>query len=412
MRRVKISIVMPVYNVEKYLVEALDSIRKQTFKCFEVILVDDGSNDKSAEICDKYCILDERFQVIHQVNSGAALARNVGAKKASGKYIIFLDADDVFKLNFFKKMYIAAEENSADVCICGFEEIDINGRVLNSNLPNVSRNREAEDYLVTQFLAPWVKLCRRSFLKKKSIEFQNLSSCNDVYYSVCTLLEADRISYVQEELVKYRVRTTKFQISANWGRACDLLLDRYLRNDSLKKRIQIIVMCLKGMVHECKSCADEEKNKELYDFIKNGLINRKECQYIKDKSTENAIYMIMKNEYSKEVINELFSFDKQLMLNGKQILEKLNPYKSIVVWGIGERGKAFLRFCAKNNIMITAVTDKRYCYSKEKNELEYPIVNAAQALHMADLIIAGNDVVYDAIKHNTDITILNLQQFI
>lgn len=415
---IKISIVIPIYNAEKYLYEALDSIKNQTFKNYEVILVDDGSKDKSGKMCDLYCAKDKRFQVIHQDNCGAAIARNNGSNIAKGKYIIFLDADDIFKLDFLEKMYIKAETDKADVCICGYEKIDIYGEVLNTNFPEI-KGRSEEEYLSISFLAPWMKLCRRSFLSEKNIRFQNLSSSNDVYYSVCTILDADKITLVQESLIKYRVTTSENQISANrdprnFGLACELLLKRYTDNYDMKKQTQIVGMCLRGMVIECRYCIDEGKNKALYNFVKDVIISQKNYDYITDKLIKNAICIIKENEYSKELVNDLFSFDRQIPLKDKEkLLRILSNYNKIVLWGIGDRGTQFLRFCLKNDVHIIAITDKKNCDIGQKNSLGYEVIHTSYALQIADLIIACNDVVYNVLKDNDEgIKVLNLQQFI
>lgn len=102
---VKVSIVIPVYNVEKYLRECLDSILNQTLKEFEVILVDDGSPDNSGIICDEYANRDSRFKVIHKINAGVSAARNTGLKEAKGKWVTFIDSDDFVEKTFLENLY-------------------------------------------------------------------------------------------------------------------------------------------------------------------------------------------------------------------------------------------------------------------------------------------------------------------
>ena len=101
----KISVIIPVYNAEQYLEECLNSIRNQTYKELEVILVDDGSTDNSGKICDKYTKVDNRFRVLHINNSGPSYARNIGLKEAQGEYITFVDADDWLATNTLELCY-------------------------------------------------------------------------------------------------------------------------------------------------------------------------------------------------------------------------------------------------------------------------------------------------------------------
>lgn len=120
----KISILMPIYNAEKYLKECFESIRKQSYDDFEVLMVDDGSTDKSGEICDHYCLLDNRFKVKHQINQGSGIARNNAiewAMTTDSEYIAWVDADDLISLDFLQVMLHEIENNpNCDIVQCGY----------------------------------------------------------------------------------------------------------------------------------------------------------------------------------------------------------------------------------------------------------------------------------------------------
>lgn len=115
----KISIIVPVYKVEKYLHKCVDSILKQTFKDFELILVDDGSPDRCGEICDEYARKDNRVRVIHKENGGVSDARNVGIDIAKGEYIGFVDSDDYIELDMYEFLYDYLIKSGSDISICG-----------------------------------------------------------------------------------------------------------------------------------------------------------------------------------------------------------------------------------------------------------------------------------------------------
>lgn len=117
-KSVAVSIIIPVYNVEQYLEQCLDSVVNQQFTDFEVILVNDGSTDQSPEICEKYVALDRRFRLIHQKNAGLAAARQTGLDAAQGDYVAFVDSDDWLEPNMYQKMYNAASESGADIVFC------------------------------------------------------------------------------------------------------------------------------------------------------------------------------------------------------------------------------------------------------------------------------------------------------
>lgn len=119
----KISCIVPVYNVEKYLRRCVDSILNQTFTDFELILVDDGSLDNSPAICDEYAVKDSRIKVIHKVNGGVSSARNVGLDVAKGEWICFVDSDDLIEADYMQKMYEAAINNNSDFIMCGIQQI-------------------------------------------------------------------------------------------------------------------------------------------------------------------------------------------------------------------------------------------------------------------------------------------------
>ena len=115
----KISIIVPIYKTEKYLTRCVDSLREQTLKEIEIILVDDGSPDNSPELCDKLAALDSRIKVIHKKNEGAGLSRNAGLEVAEGEYIGFVDSDDYVEKDMYEKLYLAAEKYDVELVLSG-----------------------------------------------------------------------------------------------------------------------------------------------------------------------------------------------------------------------------------------------------------------------------------------------------
>lgn len=115
-----ISVIVPVYKVENYLRQCLDSIINQTYKNLEIILVDDGSPDNCPKICDEYAKNDKRIKVIHKENGGLSSARNAGLDVCTGEYISFIDSDDIVDKNFIERMYTKSKEYRSDICICNY----------------------------------------------------------------------------------------------------------------------------------------------------------------------------------------------------------------------------------------------------------------------------------------------------
>jgi len=126
----KISVIVPVYNVEKFIKRCLDSIINQTMRDLEIILVNDGSTDNSGKICDEYAQLDNRITVIHKENGGLSSARNTGLDVATGEWISFVDSDDYIEKNMYEVLYKTAIEEDVDICICFFKYLTVDNKML------------------------------------------------------------------------------------------------------------------------------------------------------------------------------------------------------------------------------------------------------------------------------------------
>lgn len=169
----KISVIVPVYNVEKYLNRCIDSILAQTFTDFEVLLIDDGSTDQSGKICDEYGKKDNRVRVFHQINRGVGSARNKGLKNTIGDWICFIDADDFISNKFLEKFYsIISQVKDIDAIICG-----CNSYVTDEQKKELFSFKKAiyntENFISTQYhhLACWGYMFRRNLLIKNHIIF-------------------------------------------------------------------------------------------------------------------------------------------------------------------------------------------------------------------------------------------------
>ena len=116
----KVTVIVPVYNTEKYLPRCVESLMAQTLKELEIIFVDDGSTDSSGRLCDEYASKDNRIHVIHKPNGGVAAARQTGLEAAAGKYVIWADSDDWVEVDMYEKLYQKAQSAQADLTVCGF----------------------------------------------------------------------------------------------------------------------------------------------------------------------------------------------------------------------------------------------------------------------------------------------------
>lgn len=163
-----ISVIVPVYNVENYLRYSINSILNQTYKNLEIILVNDGSTDKSGEICNEYKEIDDRIKVIHKQNGGLADVRNTGITNANGMYIGFVDSDDYIHPSFFEELYNMVTGNNADIAECDFIRINIDDVDNSKNIieaenakkeivTNTETNNEALELLYGPRLKPYIK---------------------------------------------------------------------------------------------------------------------------------------------------------------------------------------------------------------------------------------------------------------
>ena len=170
----KISVIIPIYNVEKYLKRCIESIIKQTYSNLEIILVDDGSPDGCAKICDEYKNKDERIVVIHKKNGGLSDARNAGLKVATGEIISYIDSDDYVDLDMYEKMTKAMEEKNADIVVCGTNIDYEDGHTkVKCEKEEKSFNREEALIELNSFksfdMAVWNKLYKREVVDKIEI---------------------------------------------------------------------------------------------------------------------------------------------------------------------------------------------------------------------------------------------------
>ena len=205
----KISVVIPVHNTGELLNDSIGSILQQTLKEIQVICVDDASNDNlTISLLDEFKNLDERVEVITLENNlGAGGARNVGLEHAVGEYVIAFDSDDYAYPQMLETMYIQCENEHLDMSICGSYNVDLNSKGFVSALVFREKEgitsgcfsvRDLGDYALSYWdTAPWNKLVKRSFLNQYGIVFQEIASCNDVYFSIMCALKAERIMYCQ-----------------------------------------------------------------------------------------------------------------------------------------------------------------------------------------------------------------------
>lgn len=220
MENIKVSVIVAIYNAEKYLKQCLESIQNQTLREIEILCVNDGSTDNSLEIVEKFAEKDARFHVFTKENEGlgGASARNYGLDKAQGTYISILDSDDFFEPDMLEKAYVKAEETEAEIVLFGGCEYDdkngsfrkvasiLNDAVVPEKEVFSYKDCKKDIYQLSQGMA-WNKLYRRSFLAKYNLRFQRIKYTDDAYFTFAHMVLAKRIAAIKETLCYYRVNT-------------------------------------------------------------------------------------------------------------------------------------------------------------------------------------------------------------
>ena len=205
----QITIILPVYNVEKYLPQCLDSIINQTFKDFECICVNDGSTDSSLSILQEYASRDNRIKIINQKNGGSSVARNTGIKNVNTKYITFIDSDDWIAENYLEILYNKIEETNADIVRASykfyFQEENSYKSAKIREIHKINTNSNIERlYKGYAGAFVWAKIYKTSLIKDNNIWFYEGFTAEDCPFSSLVYLYSKKIIFISDELLFYR----------------------------------------------------------------------------------------------------------------------------------------------------------------------------------------------------------------
>ena len=285
----KVSVIVPIYNSEKYISECIESILNQTYDKFELILIDDGSKDSSGDICKQYELLDSRVIYIRKENGGVSSARNEGVRCANGDFITFVDSDDFVKPNMLEVLI----KNRCDFAMCGYELYDDVGNSVfdQFSCPDLLGTihdlaQKIRDYLSPPYLlGPCFKLFRKDIIVENSVIFPpELSYGEDAIFVLEYLVHCKTVSIFSNigysyrkygsESLSGRFLTNKIDINYR----INTLIDRLLQMESIDERSKILserlLECLTAYVKELVSSKLPRKEKkklfyEKYEFYKN-----------------------------------------------------------------------------------------------------------------------------------------------
>ncbi len=412
-----VSIVVPVYNAMPFLQEALDSICNQTFRDLQIILVDDGSTDGSLEMLRDYEKKDTRIQVLenNEEGVGAAKARNLGLTYVTGKYVLILDADDIFHLSLVEKAYETAEAHDTDIVLFDALWFDnetmeplpdtftINFDVIPAN--KVFSAKDIEDDFFASMSGPaWCQFCKHDFLKSNNAYFQELH-IDDVFFSFSNLAVASRVVALPEILVRYRCNNPSSLIKKRYINPLTSVLLAGKIKEWLEER-QLFEMFHHSYIKKFKYsihlaiCSIESYDglKTLYTYLRDGGL--KELGFLDYNGERELPY------HCKQWIDQMSSQELgEYLFHKTKTLEKVSVYgaenvsyqfpnpllrstDNVILYGAGQIGSAFFKEnLGKNYCNIVAWVDKNY------ENLGFPIsgLDSFQNISYDKVLIANGD---------------------
>lgn len=283
----KVSVIIPVYNTEKYLRKCLNSVINQTLEEIEIICVDDGSTDNSLKILKEYAKKDNRIKVVKQNNSNAGVARNSGLNISNGEYVFFLDSDDWIDESCLLKSYTKAQKSKSDIVIFAYDQYDDRNKkitfkqsIAEKYLTDFSPSAYKDDLFTITNPAAWTKLFRTKLIKDNNICFNSCKTCNDLSFTYIAMICSEKISCLQDVLIHYRTnQTMNLSSGTNRGKHTHCLITSVntLYKNMVKKRVFLIYY--KCFIQLLQNCIKYEKSFK----IKTGMRLRLKLFLIKFK---------------------------------------------------------------------------------------------------------------------------------
>lgn len=310
----KVSIIIPVYNVEKYISKCIESVLNQTYTDFELILINDGSKDNSLKIMNKYK-KDERIRIYDQKNQGPAETRNKGIILSKGEYIMFIDSDDYIDNDYVYNYVKYLDEDNYDIIIGGYQKIN-NGKI---EFKRKLKDGEFSKYIVT---GPVSKLYKKSFLLNNNILFLDTKASEDVYFNLNAYSKNPKIKIINNIGYYYVYNSTSLSNTLHKGFKEDVdiigLVTEINYNDIKNidlNQYYIIRYLIWYLLYSGKVASKKEFMKEykkLFSWLKNNIPNYKKNKYFKvfPKGEDKKIYIFIKIFILLDKLNLVNLFSK------------------------------------------------------------------------------------------------------
>lgn len=303
----KVSVIVPVYNVEKYLRKCLNSLVNQTMKNIEIIIVNDGSPDNSEEIIREYKKkYPEKIKVLNQVNQGLSGARNNGLQLATAKYIMFVDSDDYLCEDAVEKVYNKIITEEADFLVFGNNVVDESDNILSTTFPCENKYESTVEKIIFGNMCAWNKIYKKSFIENNKINFRVNVWYEDLDYSFKTFVKANKIAFLEENLYNYLIRENSI-----------------MSNQKADKNLEIID-ALDEIIAYAKNNHVLKKHYDMIEFL---------CIYhIYICAVTRVINMNIKYKHKKKLIDKFIKYTKKNFPKYKnnKYLTKLSFSKKMV----------------------------------------------------------------------------------
>lgn len=276
----KVTVIVPVYNVEKYLSRCLDSICNQTYHNLEIILIDDGSPDNSGNICDEYREKDKRIRVIHKQNAGVSAARNDGLDIATGDFITFVDSDDYIALQMYETLVGMITRENADIAICGFakeQEEGVFAAYWKENVKRTLSHQEQLECLLTNkyyCCSCWEMLFKREYLTE--IRFDVSKKHNEDFLFIYEVMKKTRKSvYTSESLYYYcNNQESATNVAFNESKMAIIDVNEYIYQDIQEHFPELSRLSMREFMRNNITCAIEMANNSYKNLISINRVRR------------------------------------------------------------------------------------------------------------------------------------------
>lgn len=325
MNKCKVSIIVPVYGVEKYIDKCLNSLVKQSLKEIEVIVVNDGTKDNSQKIVDKYVKkYPDKIKSYIKENGGQGSARNYGLKKATGEYIGYVDSDDFVEKDMYKKLYNKAKENNYDIVVCG--NYNVSEDYQNKNIDAFINNYNTDlENIFFGKMAVWNKIYKRDILIKNKLEFKEKVWYEDLAFTLKAIMNSNTFAFIDEPLYDYLIREGSTMNNSNVQRNLEILdafndILSYIQHNKKEEyfsKIEFLAIdhiYISAIVRVLKAEADDKVKREtinkLIDYMNKKFPNYKNNKYINTLSKNRKIIYKLINMKMYGLINLIFKVKK------------------------------------------------------------------------------------------------------